>query len=98
MKIVWSHLAVDDRDRIFTYFAEDRVALAIALDERIENAIESLSDFPLRGRVGRVAQTRELVIAQTPFVAAYAIADGKIRILRVLHGARQWPAPPDLWS
>jgi plasmid stabilization system protein ParE len=43
------------------------------------------------GRPGRVIDTRELVIDRTPYIAAYRITGDKVRILRVLHGARQWP-------
>jgi plasmid stabilization system protein ParE len=50
-----------------------------------------LLDFPASGRVGRIAGTRELVINGTPYVAAYAVTDTTVRILRVLHGAQEWP-------
>ena len=43
------------------------------------------------GRVGRVAGTRELVINGTHYVAAYAMTETTVRILRVLHGAQGWP-------
>jgi toxin ParE1/3/4 len=36
-----------------------------------------------------VAGTRELV--EGNFIMVYEIADNAIRILRLLHGARQWP-------
>jgi len=50
-----------------------------------------LLDFPASGRVGRIAGTRELVINGTPYVAAYTIAETTVWILRVLHGAQEWP-------
>jgi long-chain acyl-CoA synthetase len=40
---------------------------------------------------GRVPVTRELVVANTPFIAAYAIQKARIVILAVYHGAQQWP-------
>ena len=43
------------------------------------------------GRPGRVAGTRELVVTGTPYVAAYQVTRETVRILRVLHGAQQWP-------
>jgi hypothetical protein len=43
------------------------------------------------GRVGRVPETRELVITGTPSIAAYRVAEDTMVILRVLHGARRWP-------
>jgi toxin ParE1/3/4 len=41
--------------------------------------------------VGRAPGTRELVIANTPFIAAYAIQKTRIVILAIYHGAQQWP-------
>ncbi|WP_149804635.1 type II toxin-antitoxin system RelE/ParE family toxin [Mesorhizobium sp. NFR06] len=91
MKIVWSVLALSDRDGIFTHIEADSPTAAIAIDERIVAAIGRLQDFPESGRLGRVAQTRELVIVGTPYVAAYQLTENSVRILRVLHGAQRWP-------
>ncbi|MEP6564724.1 MAG: type II toxin-antitoxin system RelE/ParE family toxin [Mesorhizobium sp.] len=91
MKIVWSQFALSDRDGIFTHIEADNPAAAIAIDERIVDAINRLRDFPQSGRAGRLAGTRELVIVGTPYVAAYQLTNRTIRILRVLHGARRWP-------
>lgn len=91
MKLVWSAFALSDRDGIFTHIEAHSPAAAIAVDERIAAAARRLRDFPESGRPGRVAGTRELVITATPYIAAYAVGDGTVRILRVLHGAQQWP-------
>jgi plasmid stabilization system protein ParE len=32
-----------------------------------------------------------LVIDRTPYIAAYRIADKTVRVLRLLHGAQEWP-------
>jgi len=61
------------------------------VDERMVVAVRRLIDFPASGRVGRIAGTREVVINGTPYVAAYAITETTVRILRVLHGAQEWP-------
>ena len=91
MKLTWSAFALSDRDAIFTYIEADNPAAAVLIDERIAAAARRLLDFPASGRVGRIAGTRELVINGTPYVAAYAITDATVRILRVLHGAQEWP-------
>jgi hypothetical protein len=50
------------------------------------------------GRPGRVANTRALV-AHPNYVLTYDIAGDLIRILRLLHPARQWPPKDDeRWS
>ena len=94
MKVVWSVFALSDRERIFSYIEADNPIAAIAVDERIATVARGLRDFPERGRPGRVAGTRELVISGTPYIAAYLIVGGTVRILRVLHGAQQWPDDP----
>ncbi|MGX7744025.1 type II toxin-antitoxin system RelE/ParE family toxin [Rhodopseudomonas parapalustris] len=82
--------ALSDRDDIFTDIEAHTPMDAIAIDDRILAATHRLRDFPESGRPGRVAGTRELVIAGTPYVAAYQIVGATIRILRVLHGAQRW--------
>ena len=91
MKITWSAFALSDRDVIFTYIEADNPSAAVMIDERIIAAVRRLSDFPVSGRVGRIAGTRELVIGGTPYVAAYAVTEISVRILRILHGAQEWP-------
>ena len=47
---------------------------------------------------GRIEGTRELVIPRLPYIVIYSIVErplrpaGEIAIMRVLHGARRWPA------
>lgn len=91
MRLTWSAFALSDRDGIFTYIEAHNPTAAIAIDERIVAAVRRLHDFPESGRPGRVAGTRELVITETPYVAAYHVSGETVRILRVLHGAQQWP-------
>jgi toxin ParE1/3/4 len=91
VKLVWSALALSDRDGTFTHVEVDSPTAAISVDERIVSATRRLRDFPESGRPGRVAGTRELIVAGTPYIAAYQVVGDTIRILRVLHGAQQWP-------
>lgn len=91
MRLAWSAFALSDRDGIFTHIEADSPRAAIAVDERIAAAARQLVEFPESGRPGRVAGTRELVISGTPYIAAYAVTESTIRVLRVLHGAQIWP-------
>ncbi len=91
MRVQWSVLAQADRDAIFDYIEADSPQAAITVDNRIQAQIETLAQFSQTGRLGRVEGTRELVILRTPYIAAYRIVGDTLRILRVLHGARQWP-------
>ena len=55
--------------------------------------IGTLETFPHLGRPGRVQGTREVAFPPFPFVAVYEVLDARdeVRVLRVLHGAQQWP-------
>lgn len=43
------------------------------------------------GRKGRLEETRELVIVDTPYIVVYRVKDDKVEILRVLHSAQKFP-------
>ena len=91
MNLKWSSYAQSDRDRIYDYIDAESPRAAILVDERIADATATLRRFPEVGRPGRIEGTRELVIQRTPYIVAYRIDRDTIRILRVLHGAQQWP-------
>lgn len=76
-----------DRD----YIARDNPSAARRTVRIILGSVETLTRFPQAGRPGRVRNTRELVIAKTPFIAPYRVRDDRIEILAVFHGARLWP-------
>jgi toxin ParE1/3/4 len=90
--IEWTEQAIRQLDQARDYIAlsnSEEVADRIA--QQIVTSVQQLATFPMSGRSGRVPGTRELVISNTPFVAAYAIAHDRIVILAVYHGAQQWP-------
>jgi toxin ParE1/3/4 len=91
LRLEWSLFALADREAIFDYIEADSPRAAIVVDDRIQQHVEQLRQFPESGRPGRIEGTRELVIDRTPYIAAYQIVGKKVRILRVLHGARLWP-------
>ena len=91
MKILWSSTAISDLKSIRTYIAKDNPTAARKVAMRIKEGISHLRDFPLSGRVGRIPQTRELVLPGTPYIAAYTIDGDEILIAALLHGNRNWP-------
>jgi toxin ParE1/3/4 len=94
MRLLWSPRARNARAAAIDYIAGDNPQAALGQLNAIEQQVQILKDHPALGRPGRVAGTRELVISRTPFILVYRIDDDAIRILRFLHGARQWPPKP----
>jgi toxin ParE1/3/4 len=90
MRVRWTTDAADDLERICDYVARERPEAARRLAFDVLSAIEGLRTFPNRGRTGRVQGTRELVLTR-PFVAVYEVHEEEVQVLRILHGARQWP-------
>ena len=91
MKTRWLDLAVDDLADIADYIARDNPDAAKLMVSRLWSAVKSLDKQPEMGRPGRVYGTRELIVSGTPFIVPYRIIKSEIHILRVLHGARNWP-------
>ena len=91
MIVEWLEEASGQRYDQLDYIAQENPIAAIRLDEEIEAQTESLAQNPEIGREGRVAGTRELVIARTPFLAVYRIVPDQIQILNLLHQSQQWP-------
>jgi len=92
MKIRWVRLALTDLDEAAAFISQDNPEAAKRAVKRVRDAARLLSDQPNAGRPGRVHGTRELVIADTPLILPYRVVRNTVQILRVLHGARQWPA------
>jgi toxin ParE1/3/4 len=82
---------MQDRTHIFDYIEVNNPRAAIAVDARIADRISHLSLFPNSGRLGRVRNTRELMITGTPYIAIYRLSNGQPFILRILHSAQNWP-------
>ncbi len=91
MKIRWSPTAISDIEEIRDYIATDDPRTAQKVSAMIRKSVGGLSSFPLLGRIGRVAGTRELVIPGTPFIAAYRVDEDEVVISKVLRGRRSWP-------
>jgi addiction module RelE/StbE family toxin len=90
MGLLWTPEAIRDRAAIYDHIEADNPAAALAIDELLSEKAAHLLDHPRLGRPGRVAGTRELV-AHPNYILIYSIAGEQVRVLRVLHAARQWP-------
>ena len=90
--IEWTEQAIRQLDQAHDYIAlssSEQVATRIMM--QIVISVQQLGAFPMSGRAGRVPGTRELIIPNTPFIAAYANEKARIVILAIYHGVQQWP-------
>jgi toxin ParE1/3/4 len=90
--IEWTEQATQQLDQAHDYIAfSNSKEVAARITMQIVTGVQQLAAFPISGRTGRVPGTRELVIPNTPFIAAYAIEKADIVVLAVYHGAQHWP-------
>ncbi|MES2759052.1 MAG: type II toxin-antitoxin system RelE/ParE family toxin [Pseudomonadota bacterium] len=90
MELFWTPEAVQDREDIYDAIDIDNPTAALALDELFAERAGRLVDHPGLGKPGRIAGTRELV-AHRNYILIYDTSGDLVRVLRVLHAARQWP-------
>lgn len=92
MRVLWTSEAEQDRADIMAYIAADNVRAAIAMDELFGTSVGRLADFPLLGKPGQIAGTRELIPHES-YRLIYEVneAEGTVWVLTLVHTARQWP-------
>jgi toxin ParE1/3/4 len=91
MRVRWTTPAREQFVSAFEYIAEENRRAASRTADQIWESTLMLARHSMAGREGRVAGTRELVVSGTPFVVAYQVEKKEVRILAVLHAAREWP-------
>ena len=91
LEIRWLKRGLANLDAEATFIALDNPAAAARLVDTIARTVELLAQHPGLGRPGRLEGTRELVVANTPYLLPYRVRNNVVEILRVFHGARKWP-------
>jgi toxin ParE1/3/4 len=87
----WSTTAEADVENITDYISQHNLLAAVEMRDAIETRVKALKMFPEGWKTGRVAGTREMVLAGTSYIAIYDVGDGTITILRILHSSQKWP-------
>ena len=90
LDLEWRATAVADLMAIVDYISDDNPEAAQALKDDIESKVSRLPENPRICRVGRVDGTREMVV-RSNYIVVYTLDAHTVTILRVLHGAQQWP-------
>jgi toxin ParE1/3/4 len=91
MEVRWSPEAADDLEQIVRHVQRDSPEVARKLAAIMIDAVGGLSMFPKRGRMGRIEDTRELVFSALPWIAVYRVRDEAVEVVRIYHGAQNWP-------
>ena len=91
MRLRYTSRALAEIEQLQDYIAERNPAAAAAMADKIRKRLADLVAHPSIGRLGRIAGTRELVVAGTPYLVAYRVEADAIVVLAVIHGAQRWP-------
>jgi toxin ParE1/3/4 len=93
LKVSFTPRAEADLEAVYAYIAVDDEKAAKRVATRILQAIMRLERFPELGRIGRVAQTRELPITGLHYFAVYRpVGNDEIEIVAIVHARRRFPA------
>lgn len=91
MQIRWIVEAVQDIESLRLYIEKDKPNAAKQVVHKIFSAAKTIALHPNIGRPGRTPNTREFIVTGTPFIVPYRVQKGALELLRVLHGAMEWP-------
>ena len=90
LSIQWTESASEDLDGIADYLLGESLPFETVEEyvKRIFTAPEHLATLPGAGKPGRVPNTREWLVQDTPYALIYRVLPDRIQILRVMHGSR----------
>jgi len=94
MKIVWTEQALSDLSFVLDYADSKSRNSSAFIAKRIKKTIGLLVFNPEMGRKGRVRNTRELIILNSPFIVVYTLQEirhRKIVLVAIIHTSRKWP-------
>lgn len=91
MKAVWTRWALRDLESLHAFISEDDPVAALRVVRRIQEAASVIGSHPEIGRLGRVPDTREFVIPNTPYIIVYRLSRPSLEVVAVIHGAQRWP-------
>lgn len=88
-EVVWSPRAVDDVEAIAAYIAEDSLAYARSVAQRIVASARKLGSFPMSGRVvPEFGQENIREVFAYSYRIIYRVEGEMVTIAAVVHGRR----------
>lgn len=91
IKVRWLKKALKNIEAEAEYIAQDNPTAAPAVVIKIREVVSNLERHPSLGRPGRIPETRELVVPDTPHIVPYRVKGKSVEVLRVFHASRRWP-------
>jgi len=91
MRVRWTTPAANDLYNIVSHIQQDNPTAAAEVAQTLYDGCDSLRSFPRRGRRGRIEGTRELIFSGLPYIVVYRIHDQTVEVMRIYHGAQNWP-------
>jgi plasmid stabilization system protein ParE len=92
MEVRWSLPAAEDLERICERIEPDNPEAARRVARTVYDGCARLKDFPHLGRSSsRMTGRRELAFPPLSYIAVYQVADEAVEIMRIFHGAQDWP-------
>ena len=92
MNVNFTPQARDDLFSIRDWIAEDDARVSDQVIARIVQTAMMFGQFPMLGRVGRIAGTREFSVVGLPYLIVYQIeSETEIDVVTVVHTRRRWP-------
>jgi toxin ParE1/3/4 len=90
-RIRWTPAAALDLQNVSDYLNQNHPQYRLATLRKVYAIIQSLKEWPYRGRVGREDGTRELVFSPLPYIAIYRVTDQSVEVLRIYHSVQNRP-------
>ncbi len=94
VQIKWLKKALNELDSEMEYLAKQDIDIAIKVYTCVRETVNTLKNFPNKGRKGEVLGTRELIMPNYSYLIPYRIKNKSIEILRFFHTSRK---PPRKW-
>lgn len=85
-RVIWTDEAIENLEQIVEYVEVFNPDVAARLAERIIFVVDSLSEFPDRGRP--VESGLREVTTLVPYIVRYRITGKNVEIIRIRHSAR----------
>ena len=91
MELRWTQEVAADLERIADYLVAHTPERAARPRACAVRGAEHPADFPNFGRPGKKEDTRELMMSPLPYIVIYSVREDAVFLVRILHGAQQWP-------